>query len=112
VRSFSGWATCLPRALLVRPVPFVIGKTLIVCVETSKVLHDQLEALAALASRVSWNDKSKSDDSTWESIIVDAFGGGSETDEEVQKAGHMGVKGALAEVCRLAGWKTDVDAGF
>jgi hypothetical protein len=75
-------------------------------------LHDQLEALAALASRVSWNDKSKSDDSTWESIIVDAFGGGSETDEEVQKAGHMGVKGALAEVCRLAGWKTDVDAGF
>lgn len=94
---------CLRRALLVRPLPYVGGNQLTVCVETSKVLHDQLEALAVLASRVSWNDKSKVEDSTWESIIVDAFSGGSETDEEVQKAGHMGVKGALAEVCELSG---------
>lgn len=65
--------------------------------ETSKVLHDQLEALAALASRVAWDDKSKTDGSSWESIIVDAFSRG-ESDEEVQRAGQMGVKGALAEV--------------
>ena len=65
--------------------------------ETSKVLHDQLEALAALASRVAWDDKSKTDGASWESVIVDAFSRG-ESDAEVQRAGQMGVKGALAEV--------------
>ncbi|GHJ84792.1 hypothetical protein NliqN6_1194 [Naganishia liquefaciens] len=65
--------------------------------ETSKVLHDQLEALAALASRVAWDDKSKTDGASWESVIVDAFSRG-ESDAEVQRAGQMGVKGALAEM--------------
>lgn len=71
--------------------------------ETSKILHDQLEALSALASRMLWNDKSAAHDSTWESIIVNAFGGSSDSEEttlgsEVQQAGYMGVKGALEEV--------------
>ncbi|KAJ9114655.1 hypothetical protein QFC22_005531 [Naganishia vaughanmartiniae] len=74
--------------------------------ETSKLLHDQLEALSALASRMPWNDKSQSEDSTWESIIINAFGGSSNpADDEdaqiqaaVKKAGYLGVKGALAEM--------------
>lgn len=70
--------------------------------ETSKILHDQIEALSALASRMPWNDKSASGDSTWESIIVNAFGNSDAEDavlgSEVQQAGYMGVKGALAEV--------------
>ncbi|KAI5454196.1 hypothetical protein NCC49_004260 [Naganishia albida] len=71
--------------------------------ETSKILHDQLEALSALASRMPWNDKSAAHDSTWESIIVNAFGGSSDSEEttlgsEVQQAGYMGVKGALKEM--------------
>jgi hypothetical protein len=49
-----------------------------------------------------WNDKSASGDSTWESIIVNAFGNSDAEDavlgSEVQQAGYMGVKGALAEV--------------
>jgi hypothetical protein len=77
--------------------------------ETSKILHDQLEALSALASRMPWNDKSASTDSTWESIIVNAFGGNSDSDDSVldsefQQAGYMGVKGALEEVCDSFEW--------
>ncbi|KAJ9111402.1 hypothetical protein QFC19_001171 [Naganishia cerealis] len=55
---------------------------------------------------MSWNDKSKSDDATWESIIINAFGGSSDSAEvedpqlqaEVKQAGCLGIKGALAEV--------------
>ncbi|KAJ9124957.1 hypothetical protein QFC24_002889 [Naganishia onofrii] len=75
-------------------------------IETSKLLHDQLEALSALASRMPWNDKSQSQDSSWESIIINAFGGSSNAadgeDAQIQaavrKAGCLGVKGALSEM--------------
>jgi hypothetical protein len=75
-------------------------------IETSKLLHEQLEALSVLASRISWNDKSQSEDSTWESIIVNAFSRSSSSadaedaqrEAEVREAGCLGVKGALAEV--------------
>lgn len=95
--SSSGSATCLPRVLLVRSSIVQLRGIADRAAESSKVLHDQLEALAALASRVAWDDKSKTDGSSWESIIVDAFSRGG-SDEEVQRAGQMGVKGALEEV--------------
>ncbi|KAJ9104491.1 hypothetical protein QFC21_001987 [Naganishia friedmannii] len=71
--------------------------------ETSKLLHDQLEALSALASRMPWNDKSQSEDFTWESIIINAFSAPADAEDAqiqaaVKKAGCLGVKGALAEM--------------